>query len=65
MHCTGEEASRPDAFTFNSVMYAMACVGEWERLLEVLHGMNDVGVMPDVVSYNTAMRACNEVRRVS
>lgn len=65
MHCAGEEASRPDAFTLNSVMYAMACVGEWERLLEMLHGMHDVGVVPDVVSYNTAMRACNEVRRVS
>lgn len=52
---------RPDAFTFNSVMFAMASVGEWERLLVVLGGMQAGGVAPDVVSFNTAMGACNKV----
>lgn len=58
-----EENARPDAFTFNSVMFGMASVGEWELLLAVLDGMQDDGVAPDVVSYNTAMGACNKVRK--
>lgn len=56
------KAAQPDAFTFNSVMYGMASAGEWERLLDLLEGMRVDGVAPDVVSYNTAMGACNKVR---
>lgn len=57
-----EKAGRPDVFTFNSIMNGMASVGEWERLLAVLAGMKTDGVAPDVVSYNTAMGACNKAR---
>lgn len=55
------EGACPDAFTFNSIMYGMASVGECERLLTVLDEMKAAGVPPDVVSYNTAMGACNKV----
>lgn len=55
------EGARPDVFTFNSIMYGMASVGECERLLVVLDDMRAAGVPPDVVSYNTAMGACNKV----
>lgn len=58
----------PDVFTFNSIMHGMASAGECERLLVLLGEMREeYGVSPDVVSYNTAMAACNEVssRRVS
>lgn len=57
----GEGTPRPDVFTLNSVMHAMASAGECERLLSVLGGMQAGGVTPDVVSYNTAMAACNKV----
>lgn len=53
--------ARPDVFTFNSIMHGMASVGECERLLSVLGEMGAAGVPPDVVSYNTAMGACNKV----
>lgn len=55
------EGARPDVFTFNSIMHGMASVGECERLLSVLDEMKEAGVPPDVVSYNTAMGACNKV----
>ncbi|CAM9995223.1 unnamed protein product, partial [Ectocarpus sp. 12 AP-2014] len=52
----------PDVFTFNSIMHGMASAGECERLLVLLAEMRqEYGVSPDVVSYNTAMAACNEV----
>lgn len=57
----------PDVFTFNSIMHGMASAGECERLLVLLGEMRgEYGISPDVVSYNTAMAACNEVssRRV-
>ena len=57
------ESARPDAFTLNSVMFGMASVGEWQMLLAVLDGMQEGGVAPDAVSYNTAMGACNKVRK--
>ncbi|CAN0554930.1 unnamed protein product, partial [Ectocarpus sp. 12 AP-2014] len=51
----------PDVFTFNSIMHGMASAGECERLLVLLAEMREkYGVFPDVVSYNTAMAACNE-----
>lgn len=55
------EGARPDVFTFNSIMFGMASVGECERLLTVLDEMRAAGVPPDVVSFNTAMGACNKV----
>lgn len=57
----GAEESRPDAFTLNSVMAAMTSAGEWRRVLRLLDEMHTYGVEADLVSYNTAMRACNEV----
>lgn len=55
------EGAHPDVFTFNSIMFGMASVGECERLLTVLDEMRAAGVPPDVVSFNTAMGACNKV----
>lgn len=57
----GVEGARPDAFTLNSVMAAMSSAGEWRRVVSLLGEMQGDGVKADVVSYNTAMRACNEV----
>lgn len=57
------DGARPDAFTLNSVMHGMAGAGEWQRVLAIMDGMQARdGVAPDVVSYNTAMAACNKVR---
>ena len=60
-HSALGEGARPDVFTYNSIMHGMASVGECERLLTVLDEMRSAGVPPDVVSYNTAMGACNKV----
>lgn len=57
----GAKEARPDAFTLNSVMAAMTSAGEWRRVLRLLDEMHTYGVEADLVSYNTAMRACNEV----
>ena len=35
--------------------------GQWQRALELLEGMPQWALKPDVISYNAAMSACDEV----
>ncbi|CAN0027542.1 unnamed protein product, partial [Ectocarpus sp. 8 AP-2014] len=49
----------PNSTCVNAAIHGFALLGDWEKSLEILSNMERTyHVVPDSVSYNTAMKAC-------
>ncbi|CAB1110738.1 unnamed protein product [Ectocarpus sp. CCAP 1310/34] len=49
----------PNSTCVNAAIHGFALLGDWEKSLEILNNMERAHhVVPDSVSYNTAMKAC-------
>lgn len=51
----------PNRFCYAAVIKALANGGQWERALEKLDEMRQLGMTPDAVVYTSAIGACEKV----
>ena len=51
---------RPTAISINTIVSACEKVSEWKTALGLLAELPEMGLLPDIISYNAAIGACSE-----